>query len=136
MNYWLLKSEPDTYSWDDLVRENRTMWEGVRNYQARNNLQEMKLGDLAFFYHSFDKEIVGICKVVKEHFPDPTADDEKWVVVEVEPVKPVNRKVSLKEIKAEAKLKDLKLVTHSRLSVAEVSEAHFKHILKMTETKI
>jgi len=131
-HYWLLKTEPGAYSWDDLEREGRTPWDGVRNYQARNNLREMREGDLGLFYHSVGpREIVGVVRVVREHYPDPTTEDERWVVVDVVPEKALARPVSLAEIKAEASLGDMALVRHSRLSVAPVSRKEFETILRM-----
>src|SRR6185436_2307528 len=102
MNYWLVKSEPDAYSWDMLVKDGKTFWNGVRNYQARNNLKEMKKGDLVFFYHSNEgKDIVGIAKVVKEAYQDPTTDDARWVVVDLAPEKPLKKSVTLETVKAD-----------------------------------
>lgn len=131
MNYWLMKSDPDTYSWEDLLQEKRTMWDGVRNYQARNNLQKMHHGDQVLFYHSFDKEVVGLTEVVREPYPDPTADDDKWVVVDVVPVETFARKVSLAQIKEEPELQDIKLIRQSRLSVMPLTQDEFERILKM-----
>ena len=137
MNYWLVKSEPYEYSYDDLIKEKKTMWDGIRNYAARNHMRAMKKGDLVFFYHSREGlEIVGICKVVKEYYPDPTAEKGDWSVVDVKPVKRMKQPVSLKAIKANDKLKDMALVRISRLSVSPVSEKEFKEILKMGETKV
>ena len=105
MNHWLVKSEPSTYSWDKLVEEKEGMWDGVRNYAARNNLKEMKKGDLLLFYHSNEgKEIVGLAKVSKEHYPDPTTDDDAWVVVNVVPVERFPKTVTLAQIKADKRL--------------------------------
>jgi len=130
MNFWLLKSEPNTYSWSDLEKDRRTYWDGVRNYAARSNLKAMKKGDLAFFYHRVnDKEIVGIA--VKEHYPDPTTDDDRWVVVDVVPNKKLNRPVSLSQIKSDDRLADMVLVNNSRLSVQPVTKKEFDII---TET--
>jgi len=132
MNFWLLKSEPNTYSWSDLEKDRRTYWDGVRNYAARSNLKAMKKGDLAFFYHSVnDKEIVGIAEIVKEHYPDPTTDDDRWVVVDVVPNKKLNRPVSLSQIKSDDRLADMVLVNNSRLSVQPVTKKEFDII---TET--
>lgn len=137
MNYWLVKSEPSTYSWDDLVKEGSTVWTGVRNFLARNNLKAMKKGDLVFFYHSnTDKAIVGIAQVTKEFYPDPTSDDPAWVVVDLVPVKPLQRPVDLAAIKADKAFTTMMLVTHSRLSVSPVTEAEFKHILKLALTEL
>jgi len=132
MNYWLIKSEPDKYSWDKFVADGRTFWDGVRNYAARNNLRDMREGDLAFFYHSNEgKEIVGIAKVVKEAYQDPTTDDTNWVVVEFSPVEKLNRPVTLAEIKADENLKEIQLVRLSRLSVSAVKPEEFDHVLKL-----
>ena len=135
MNYWLIKSEPDKYSWDKFVADGRTFWDGVRNYAARNNLRDMREGDLAFFYHSNEgKEIVGIAKVVKEAYQDPTTDDTNWVVVEFSPVEKLNRPVTLAEIKADENLKDIQLVRLSRLSVSGVKPEEFDYILKLANS--
>src|SRR5688572_1628144 len=124
MNYWLIKSEPNTYSWDRLVKEGKAVWDGVRNFAARNNLRDMKKGDHCFFYHSNEgKEIVGIAEVVREGFQDPTSTDPNWVAVEVKPVQKLKRPVTLLEIKADKRLENLELVRISRLSVSKVSKA-------------
>lgn len=125
--YWLVKSEPETYSWDDLVRDARTDWTGVRNYAARLHLRAMAVGDVVYFYHSGEtKSIVGLARVTKPAFPDPTADPaEGWVAVELAPVRPLARPVTLAQIKAEPALKDMKLVRESRLSVSPVKPAEF-----------
>ena len=128
--YWLLKSEPGAFSWDDLVRLGRDHWDGVRNYQARNNLAAMKKGDKALFYHSVnEKQVVGVAKVVRESYPDPTTDDERWVVVDVAPVHPLKRPVTLAEIKADPELAHISLVRQSRLSVVPLTKAEFDRIL-------
>mgnify|MGYP006266898567 CR=1 FL=1 len=132
MAYWLLKSEPFKYPWEQLVHDKRTFWDGVRNYAARNNLKAMKKGDLAFFYHSNEGvEIVGIVKIVKEHYQDPTTDETAWVVVDVAPVKKLNKTVTLAAIKAEKKLQNMALLKQSRLSVQPVTEEQWEIILKM-----
>ena len=132
MKHWLMKSEPDAFSWDELVKKGRSMWDGVRNHQAAANMRAMKKGDLAFFYHSNEGlEVVGIMKVDKEHYPDPTDPTGKFVVVDVVPVKPVKTPVTLKAIKADPKFADMLLVTNSRLSVSPVSDAHWVAICKM-----
>jgi len=137
MKYWLVKSEPFEYSYDDLVKEKRTLWDGIRNYQARNNLREMKKGDLVLFYHSREGlEVVGICRVVEEAYPDPTAEKGDWSVVDLEPVRWLNRPVRLQEIKAQPELKDIALVRNSRLSVMPLPEEAFQKILEMGETEI
>lgn len=132
MNYWLVKSEPFKYSWQDLLDDRRTYWDGVRNYQARNNLKKMRKGDLVLYYHSNKGlEVVGISKVVKEHYQDPTTDDERWVVVDIEPVETLNNPVTLKEIKKNEKLKDVALIKQSRLSVMALKKKEFDLIVKM-----
>jgi len=132
MNYWLVKSEPNTYSWDDLVKDGRTYWDGVRNYQARNNLKLMKKGELVLYYHSNEgKEVVGVAKVIKEFYQDPTTQDDRWVVVDIEPVNKLNNPVSLSDIKNDKRLKNVPLVTHSRLSVMPVLKKDFETIIKM-----
>lgn len=132
MNYWLVKSEPEKYSWDKFVEDGRTFWDGVRNYAARNNLRGMQEGDLVLFYHSNEgKEIVGIAKVVKEAYQDPTTDDTNWVVVELSPVEKLKKPVTLAQIKADENLKDIQLVKLSRLSVASIKPEEFDYILKL-----
>jgi predicted RNA-binding protein with PUA-like domain len=134
MNHWLIKSEPEKYSWEKFNKDGRTFWDGVRNYAARNNMRAMKEGDLAFFYHSNEgKEIVGIAKVVKEAYQDPTTDDTNWVVVEFAPVEPLKRPVTLAEIKAEPSLSSFELVRLGRLSVSAVKPEEFDKILQMAE---
>ena len=131
-NYWMVKQEPEAYSWDTFVREGGTAWSGVRNFQARNNLRAMKKGDLVFFYHSVsDKQIVGLAKVAKEYYPDKTAEEGDWSVVDLVPVKPLPHPVSLETMKADAQLKDLKLLKQSRLSVLPVSEKHAERIFEL-----
>ena len=132
MKHWLVKSEPFKYSWEKFNKDGRTFWDGVRNYQARNNLREMKEGDLVLFYHSNDgKNVVGIAKVVKEFYQDPTTDDANWVVVELAPVEALKNPVSLEQIKAEESLKDISLVKQGRLSVMPLRAAEFDKILEM-----
>ena len=132
MNYWLMKSEPETYSWSDLVRDKKTTWDGVRNFQARNHLKSMKKGDLAFIYHSGDeKAVVGIAEIIKENLPDPK--DAAWVAVELRPYKPLKRPVTLAEIKATKKLSAMVLVKASRLSVQPVRKEEFDAVLEMSE---
>jgi predicted RNA-binding protein with PUA-like domain len=136
-SYWLMKTEPDTYSWPDLVSDGSTSWDGVRNYQARNNLQKMKVGDLALFYHSVsDKTVVGVAKITRESYPDPTADDPKWVVVDIAPVKELTQPVDLATIKGQDALADMVLVRNSRLSVQPVTAAEFRRILSLGKTKL
>jgi len=137
MNYWLIKSEPIKYPWEQLVSDGETIWDGVRNYGARNNLKAMKKGDLLLYYHSNDGlQIVGIAKVTKEHFPDPTIDDETWVAINVKSVKPLKKFITLKQIKADTILKDMALVKLSRLSVSPVKVEEFDRILLLSETKL
>lgn len=137
MNYWLVKSEPFKYSWDQLLKDKKTFWDGVRNYAARNNLRDMKNGDEVFFYHSNEGlEIVGIAMVVKEAYHDPTTDNKNWVVVDLSPVRALKKPVSLAEIKQDSQLENMELVKNSRLSVQKVTPAEWKHILKMSGTKI
>ena len=132
MNYWLVKSEPVKYSWDKFVKDGRTFWDGVRNYGARNNLKAMKNGDLVFFYHSNEGlAIVGIAEVVREAYQDPTTKDTNWVVVDMQPVKPMPRPVTLAEIKAEPSLKDMDLVRLSRQSVGTVRKEEWKKVIEM-----
>ena len=132
--HWLVKSEPFKYSWDDLVKDGSTYWDGVRNYQARNNLRAMKVGDYAFYYHSNEgKEVVGIAKVTRSAYQDPTTDDDRWVVVDVEPVKPLKTPVTLAQIKADSKLQKIPLVTHSRLSVMPLEKPDFERILELSK---
>ncbi len=131
MNYWLMKSEPDAYSWDDLVEQKVGTWDGVRNYAARLNLMAMKKGDLAFFYHSnIGKEIVGIVEIVKENYPDITDETGKWVVVQVAPKEKLNKAVPLSKIKADERLATFELVRLSRLSVSKVTKEEFDIILE------
>ena len=133
MKYWLLKSEPDAWSWDNQVKEGASMWDGVRNYQARNNLKEMKKNDLCFFYHSVtEKSIVGIVKVVKEYYPDPTDKTDRFVVVDVKAVKKLKKPVSLEKIKLNNKLKNIALIKQSRLSVMPIKEVEWNEIIKMS----
>jgi len=133
MKYWLLKSEPDAWSWDNQVKEGASMWDGVRNYQARNNLKEMKKNDLCFFYHSVtERSIVGIVKVVKEYYPDPTDKTGRFVVVDVKATKKLKNPVSLDQIKENNKLKDIALVKQSRLSVMPLKKTEWDIIIKMS----
>ncbi len=132
MNYWLVKSEPSEYSYDDLVRDGSTYWDGVRNYAARKNLKGMKKSDKVLYYHSVnEKSVVGISKVVKEHYQDPTTEDERWVVVDLAAVKKLKKPVSLAEIKAEPKLAHIPLIRQSRLSVMALDKPAFDLIVKM-----
>lgn len=136
MAHWLIKSEPFKYSWDQFVADKQTFWDGVRNYAARNNLRSMKKGDEVFFYHSNEGlEIIGIAKVAKEAYQDPTTDDTNWVVVDFKPVKKLKKPVSLATIKAEPRLKDIALVRLGRLSVSPITDHEWKVILELAETK-
>lgn len=135
--YWLVKSEPSAYSWDAFVKAKRDMWDGVRNYGARNNLRAMKKDDLVLFYHSIDgKEVVGVAKVVKEAYPDPTAKSGDWSVVDLVPVKKLKQPVTLADIKADPKFADMMLVKRARLSVQPVSGPHFRRVLQLGKTKL
>jgi len=134
MAYWLIKSEPFKYSWQKFQEEGHTFWDGVRNYQARNNLKAMKEGDLLFWYHSNEGlEIVGIAQVAKEAYQDPTTDDTNWVVVDVKPYKTFNKPVSLATIKADPRLQQMALVRLGRLSVQPVTEEEWKIVMELSE---
>lgn len=134
MAYWLLKTEPGTYSWEDLVRDGRTFWDGVRNYTARNHLREMKVSDEAFLYHSVGPRLlVGVVEVVKEAYPDPTTDDPAWVCVDIAPKRALPRPVSLDEVKASPVLQDMVLVRMSRLSVQPVTASEWQAVLALAE---
>jgi len=136
-NYWLVKQEPESYSWSDFLKEGRAAWTGVRNFQARNNLRGMKEGDLVLFYHSGDeKQVVGVARVEKEHYPDPTAAEGDWSAVDLAPVKPMTGPVTLVVIKSDHALKEILLVRNSRLSVSPLTEDQFRHILKLGGTKL
>jgi predicted RNA-binding protein with PUA-like domain len=131
-NFWLVKSEPESYSWQKFVEEGKTAWTGVRNFQARNNLRAMKRGDLVFFYHSVsEKEIVGVARVEKEFYPDPTAKEGDWSCVDLVPEKPLKNPVTLDAIKSDKILKEIPLVRQSRLSVTPLNEVQFKRILEL-----
>ncbi|MGN6615968.1 MAG: EVE domain-containing protein [Ilyomonas sp.] len=132
MAFWLVKSEPSKYSWDQFVKDKKTFWDGVRNYAARNNLRAMKKGDQVFFYHSNEgMEIVGIAQVVKEAYQDPTTDDTNWVVVDLKPVRAFKRPVPLAEIKSDMRLQNMALVRLGRLSVQPVTDGEWKAVLEM-----
>lgn len=136
MNYWLVKSEPFKYSWDQFVKDGKTFWDGVRNYAARNNLKAMKKGDQVFFYHSNEGlEIVGIAEVAKEHYQDPTTTDPNWVVVDLKPLKPLKTPVTLAQVKADKRLANLQLVRLGRLSVSAVTAEEHKIIMEMAGMK-
>lgn len=135
--YWLIKSEPSKYSYAELVRDKKTMWEGVRNFEARNHLRSMKRDDLALFYHSNEgKAVVGVARVVTEAYPDPTAPGEDWSVVEVAPIAPLKAEVPLELIKSVPELADMSLLKRSRLSVVPVDKGHFDRILKLGKTSL
>jgi predicted RNA-binding protein with PUA-like domain len=137
MQYWLVKQEPEDFSWANLVKEGRTAWTGVRNFQARNNLRAMKKGDLVLFYHSgTGKEVVGVARVEKEGYPDPTASEGDWVAVDLAPVAPLKKPVSLEVIKADATLKTMALVRQGRLSVGSLTQPQFERLLTVAETKL
>ena len=132
MNYWLVKSEPFKYSWKKFLSEKETIWDGVRNYQARNHLRNMKLGDLVLFYHSNEgKEVIGIAKVSKEFYQDPTSSDQNWVAVNLIPFEEFKNPVSLEQIKNEPMLKQISLVRQGRLSVMALNKIEFDKILEM-----
>jgi predicted RNA-binding protein with PUA-like domain len=134
---WLVKTEPSTYAWEDLVSEGRTRWDGVRNFAARNHLAAMRSGDLVFVYHSGDaKAVVGVARVARESYPDPTAREEGWLAVDLEPLRPLSRPVPLAEIKAEASLREIPLVRQSRLSVMPLPGSAFERILALGKTKL
>jgi predicted RNA-binding protein with PUA-like domain len=136
MDHWLVKSEPIKYSWEKFEKDGNAVWDGVRNYAARNNLRAMKKGDLVFFYHSNEgMEIVGIAKVAKEHYPDPTTDDPAWLVVNLKPFKKLKKAVPLSLIKTDKKLQDIALVRIPRLSVMPLKKVEFDHILALSEKK-
>ena len=132
MSYWLVKTEPETYSWEDLVKEKKGVWDGVRNFQARSNMKAMKKGDTVFVYHTGDeKSIVGIAKVVKEAYPEPK--DKAWVAVDLAPDKKLKKSISLAQVKADKKLSNMVLVRVSRLSVQPVKDEEFKYILALSQ---
>jgi len=132
MNYWLVKSEPAAYAWATFVKDGRAAWTGVRNFQARNHLRAMKIGDLVCFYHSVtDKQVVGLAKVAKEYYPDATASEGDWYCVDLVPVKALPKPVSLAAIKSDKLLKEMPLVKQSRLSVTPLTEVQFRHLLQL-----
>lgn len=134
INYWLLKSEPSTWSWENQVKDKVTMWDGVRNYQARNNLMKMKKKDLCFFYHSVsEKQIVGIVEVVKEYYPDPTDKTKRFVVTDVKAKKELKKPVTLEKIKSTPQLSKISLIKQSRLSVMPLTSTEWDIILKISE---
>jgi predicted RNA-binding protein with PUA-like domain len=132
MNHWIVKTEPEAFSWADLVKDGRAAWTGVRNFQARNNLRSMKKGALVFFYHSVsEKQIVGLARVAREAYPDPTAQEGDWVCVDLVPVKALARPVTLEAIKNDGIVKDIALVKNSRLSVTPLSKPHFDRLMEL-----
>ena len=136
MNYWLVKSEPYKYNWGQFVKDKKAIWDGVRNYSARNNMRAMKKGDLVFFYHSNEGlEIVGIAKVIKEAYQDPTTSETAWSVVELAPFKALKRPVTLAEIKADKQLAEMQIIKLSRLSVSAIKPQEFYRILELSEAK-
>jgi len=133
MNYWLVKSEPEAYSWADLIKDKRTAWTGVRNFAARLNLRAMKKGDLVFFYHSVsEKQIVGIARVEKTAYPDPTATEGDWSAVDIVPVKPLKTPITLEMIKSDKTLKTMLLVRQTRLSVSSVTPEQYERIIELS----
>lgn len=133
MNHFLVKSEPHAYSWEQFLKDKRTFWDGVRNYQARNNMKEMKVGDLVLFYHSnVGKEVVGVARVVKEYYQDPTVNDDRWVAVDLEPVETLAKPVTLAQVKADEYLQDVSLVRQGRLSVMPLKAEEFDRILELS----
>jgi len=136
MNYWLVKSEPSKYSWDQFVQDGRAVWDGIRNYGARNNLRAMKKGDRVFYYHSNEGlAIVGIAEVLREHYPDPTAEGDTWSAVELGPLKPLKRPVTLAEMKVTPTLSEMSLIKLSRLSVGPITKAEFDLVVRMSNGK-
>lgn len=134
MNYWLVKSEPGTYSWDDLIRDGSTFWDGVRNFAARNHMQAMKKGDQVLYYHSGkDKGVVGVCELIREAYPDPSTDDERFVAVDLKPLRAIDPPVSLTAIKGEPSLAQIMLVRQGRLSVMPLEKAEFDTILALSQ---
>lgn len=137
MNYWLVKSEPEAYSWETFVKEKHAAWTGVRNFQARNNLRAMKRGDLVLFYHSVsDKQVIGIARVEKEAYPDRTAKEGDWLCVDLVPVKPLRKPVTLEAIKSAPALTKMALLKQSRLSVTALTADEFRQLLKLGETTL
>ena len=136
MNYWLVKSEPSIYSWDDFVNEGKTVWSGVRNYAARLHLRAMQKGDKVLYYHSNEGlDIVGIATVIKEHYLDPTTDDDRWVAVDIKPLKKLKYPVSIKQVKEDKRLKEMALLRISRLSVQPVTADEWKVIMELAKEK-
>ena len=134
MHYWLVKSEPKKYSWEKFIADGRTFWDGVRNFQARNNLRAMQMGDLVLFYHSNeDKAVMGVAKIVKEAYQDPTTDDQNWLAVDLIPVQTLPCQVTLARIKSDNRLQDIALVKQGRLSVMPLKVEEFDRILELSE---
>jgi predicted RNA-binding protein with PUA-like domain len=137
IHYWLVKQEPEAYSWDNLVADRKTSWTGVRNFAARNHLRAMRRGDLVLYYHSVSgKQVVGIARVTKEAYTDPTAKEGDWSCVDLAPVQALTKPVSLEVIKSDKLLKDMPLVKQSRLSVMPITKEHFDHVLILAETLV
>jgi len=137
MQYWLVKQEPEDYSWSTLLKDRRTAWTGVRNFQARNNLRSMKKGDLVLFYHSVtEKHVVGIARVAKEAYPDPTATEGDWASVDLVPVRTLKKPVGLELIKTDSALRNMPLIKQTRLSVVPVNQAQFQRVLKLANTSL
>ena len=136
-SFWIIKQEPSQYNWKQFEKDRETYWDGVRNYQARNNLKNMKKGDNLLFYHSVvGKEIVGIAEVTREAYPDPTTDDERWVVVDLKPIKPFKVPVTLEEIKTHKELSEIALIKQTRLSVIPITKKEFQVLLKLGKTSL
>ena len=136
-SFWIIKQEPSQYNWKQFEKDRETYWDGVRNYQARNNLKNMKKGDTLLFYHSVvGKEIVGIAEVTREAYPDPTTDDERWVVVDLKPIKPFKVPLTLEEIKTHKELSEIALIKQARLSVMPITKKEFQILLKLGKTKL
>ena len=137
MQHWLVKQEPEKYPWTQFVKDKGTYWDGVRNYQARNNLRAMKKGDLVMYYHSVsEKAVVGVAKITREAYPDPTAKEGDWSVVDLKPVKAMVEPVTLERIKADAKLAEIALIKQSRLSVMPLRASEFRRVLQLGKTKL
>lgn len=134
MNYWLMKTEPNAYSWDDLVKDGQTFWDGVRNYAARNFMKEMKVGNQAFIYHSVkERNVIGVAEIIKEHYQDPTTDDDRWVAVDIKPLYKLKNTVNLDQVKADDRLQEMALVRIGRLSVQPIKKEEFDIIVAMSE---